>query len=105
MKLKDFHTYGVNNKIECGAEKTGNNIIYSYYRGTCNLTATGKKFRPETTTSGDSFIHSPIKVKQGDRGYVDLHNRLHLTTGMARGQIFGRHTPSRAYTCIYIIRI
>lgn len=28
-----------------------------------------------------------LKVKQGDRGYVDLHNRLHLTTGMARGQI------------------
>ena len=67
MKLNDFHTYGVNNKIECGAEKTGNNIIYSYYRGTCNITATGKKFRPETTTSGDSFTHSPIKVKKGDK--------------------------------------
>lgn len=67
MKLNDFHTFGVNNKVECGAEKTGNDIIYSYYRTTCNLNNIGNKFRIDPVSSGDSFITSPIKVKQGDK--------------------------------------
>ena len=75
MKLNDFHTYGVNNKVECGAEKTGNDILYSYYRGTCNLNTIGSKFRVDTTTSGDSFIHTPIKVKQGDKLVVTEGSR------------------------------
>lgn len=74
LKLNDFHTYGMNNKVNCGAEKTGIDKMYGLYRGTAN-SSLGNTYTPTIATTGTQTLISPIRVSNGDTIVVNSQSK------------------------------